>query len=198
MIIVAVIVVLLIGMLIMSARKDSADKPSFLICTACGSRKGTKTVTRGSIGIELLHGCASSFPASSIRSGDSPRAMRLAECVSQSNSFLFQLPPAARWRKSTASIPSPYSQHTRKIAMKPIWILCALTTSFTGCATIENGADHVRDFAVRHPVVTAVGTAVVVGGVVYALDHHHHRDPSRSPATCENNPSFPNGCHPIS
>jgi len=78
--------------------------------------------------------------------------------------------------------------------------IAVLTTiaCLSGCATLENGADHVRDFAVRHPVVTAVGTAVVIGGVVYALDHHHHSEPPASrPATCENNPSFPNGCHPI-
>jgi hypothetical protein len=54
----------------------------------------------------------------------------------------------------------------------------ALVLGLTGCATIENGADHVRDFAVRHPVVTAVGTAVVIGGAVAALDHHGHHAPT--------------------
>ena len=48
------LIVLLIAMVILATKKDSPDKPSFLICTACGSRKGTKTVTRGSIGVELL------------------------------------------------------------------------------------------------------------------------------------------------
>jgi hypothetical protein len=52
----------------------------------------------------------------------------------------------------------------------------ALAVFLTGCATLETGADHVRDFAVRHPVVTGVATVVVVGGVVYALDHHHHHN----------------------
>lgn len=35
----------------------------------------------------------------------------------------------------------------------------ALVLSLTGCATLETGSDHVRDFAGRHLVVTAVGAA---------------------------------------
>jgi hypothetical protein len=42
----------------------------------------------------------------------------------------------------------------------------------SGFATLEAGADRARKFPARHPVVTAVGAAVVVGGAV-ALSRHH-------------------------
>lgn len=56
----------------------------------------------------------------------------------------------------------------------------ALASCLTACATLETGADHVRDFAVRHPIVTAVGAALIVGGVAASLDHHAHQ---HQPAT---------------
>jgi hypothetical protein len=49
-----------------------------------------------------------------------------------------------------------------------------LTTA--GCSTLETAADHAHDFAARHPVAVAVGTAVIVGGAVYALDHRRGDD----------------------
>lgn len=66
--------------------------------------------------------------------------------------------------------------------------LALVLLMFAGCATLENAADHTRDFASRHPVVTAVGTAVVVGGVVYALDHHHH---DHAPTSVQQSPCAP-------
>lgn len=72
--------------------------------------------------------------------------------------------------------------------LTPLFRLTSLALALltlSGCATLETGADHVRDFAGRHPVVTAVGTAVVVGGVVYALDHHgHHSEPPNRTSPC--------------
>lgn len=35
-----------------------------------------------------------------------------------------------------------------------------------GCATLESGADHVRDFAVEHPIVVACGVAFVTIEVI--------------------------------
>jgi len=64
----------------------------------------------------------------------------------------------------------------------------ALALSLAGCATLENAADHTRDFAERHPIVTGVATAVVVGGVVYALDHHHDHS---SPNSARQSPCAP-------
>lgn len=46
--------------------------------------------------------------------------------------------------------------------------------SLAGCATLERGADQVHDFAVVHPVVTAVAASLAVGAIVSAVDHHHH------------------------
>lgn len=43
----------------------------------------------------------------------------------------------------------------------------------TGCSTLESAAEHARTFARQHPVVTGVAVAVIVGGTVAALDHHH-------------------------
>jgi len=72
--------------------------------------------------------------------------------------------------------------------MKP-WGTMALTlvalltvlALLSGCDTLENRVDATRDFASRHPAVTAVTSAVVAAGVTYAIEHRgHHRD-ERSP-----------------
>lgn len=55
-------------------------------------------------------------------------------------------------------------------------LLLTLSTTLAGCAPLELAADHARDFAARHPVAVAVGTAVIVGGAVYALDHRRRDD----------------------
>jgi hypothetical protein len=56
--------------------------------------------------------------------------------------------------------------------------------ALTGCASLENAADHAHDFAARHPVVAAVGVAVVVGGAIAASEagHHHHESTTIGPA----------------
>lgn len=54
-----------------------------------------------------------------------------------------------------------------------ILITCALVT-FAGCATLEHGADQVRDFAHEHPVVTAIAAGAAAGAIVAAADRHHH------------------------
>ena len=64
----------------------------------------------------------------------------------------------------------------------------ALVLSLSGCATLETGADHVRDFAHKHPVVTGVATAVVIGGAVVALDHHHY---DHAPTSARQSPCAP-------
>jgi hypothetical protein len=48
--------------------------------------------------------------------------------------------------------------------------------ALSGCSTLETASDHAHDFAARHPVAVAVGTAIVVGGAVYALDHRRGDD----------------------
>ena len=52
----------------------------------------------------------------------------------------------------------------------------SLLVALTGCQALETGADYVRDVAGRHPVVTGVGTAILVGGNVYAVDHHSRHE----------------------
>ena len=68
-------------------------------------------------------------------------------------------------------------------------LLFPLLVLFTGCATIEDAADHAHDFAARHPVAVAVGTAIVVGGAVAAIEAGHHHSES-NPA----GPKRPGGC----
>lgn len=46
--------------------------------------------------------------------------------------------------------------------------LCALA----GCMTVERGADHVRDFAKAHPVVTSVGASIVVSSALTTIAMH--------------------------
>ena len=46
--------------------------------------------------------------------------------------------------------------------------------TIAGCSTLETAADHTRDFSARHPVITAVGAAIVVGGAVAAIEAGHH------------------------
>lgn len=66
-------------------------------------------------------------------------------------------------------------------------MIIIFTLLLTGCATVERGADHVRDFATAHPVVTAIAAGAAAGAIVAAVDdHHHHRDhlalpPNRGP-----------------
>jgi len=57
-------------------------------------------------------------------------------------------------------------------------ILVSVLLVLNGCATIEDRADRVRDFAKAHPVAIAVGTAVVVGAIV-ASTHHSHDNHQR-------------------
>lgn len=58
-------------------------------------------------------------------------------------------------------------------------VLALLTIlALTGCATIDDHVDRVRDFAKAHPVAIAVGTAVVVGAIV-ASTHHGHENHQR-------------------
>ncbi len=61
----------------------------------------------------------------------------------------------------------------------------ALIIALGGCATLERGADHVRDFTTAHPVITAVAAGAAAGAIVVAIDdrhHHEHRDgPTRTP-----------------
>ena len=45
--------------------------------------------------------------------------------------------------------------------MKRLTLLC-LTLSFGGCATLE-----------QHPVLTAIGTAIIVGSIAASIEHHH-------------------------
>jgi hypothetical protein len=45
--------------------------------------------------------------------------------------------------------------------MKRLILLC-LTLLSSGCATLE-----------RHPVWTAVGTAIIVGSIAASVQHHH-------------------------
>jgi hypothetical protein len=47
--------------------------------------------------------------------------------------------------------------------------------SLIACSTLETAADHARDFAGRHPIVTTVATVAVVAGA-YTLAHSGHRD----------------------
>lgn len=47
-------------------------------------------------------------------------------------------------------------------------LLCVLN----GCATVERGADHVRDFASAHPVVVSVGTSIVVSSAITTIAMH--------------------------
>lgn len=65
-----------------------------------------------------------------------------------------------------------------------VLVTLTLILTLTGCASLENAADHAHDFAVRHPIATAIGTAVVVGGAVAAIEaghHHRHHEPAVGP-----------------
>jgi hypothetical protein len=58
--------------------------------------------------------------------------------------------------------------------------LCLLPLS--ACATLETAADHVRDFAHSHPVLTSVAAGVAAGSIAASLQHHgHHQEPTRRP-----------------
>jgi hypothetical protein len=71
------------------------------------------------------------------------------------------------------------------LSISRLWMSAALVLTLSGCATFEDAADRARTFATQHPVVTGVATAVVVGGVVYALDHHgHHSEPPNRTSPC--------------
>jgi hypothetical protein len=63
------------------------------------------------------------------------------------------------------------------LTFKPVLraALPALLVSLTACATIEDGADHARDFVHAHPVVTAVAAAAIGAGVAAAVHAHKHR-----------------------
>jgi hypothetical protein len=66
-------------------------------------------------------------------------------------------------------------------------LLCTIL-ALTGCATLDDHFDAVRDFAKAHPVAIAVGTAVVVGAVIASTHGHenHQRLVRVSPgAPCE-------------
>ena len=56
----------------------------------------------------------------------------------------------------------------------------------SGCATCE-----------RHPVACSAAVAVIGTSIALSVRHGSHAAPAR-PATCEDNPAFPNGCHSIS
>jgi hypothetical protein len=67
--------------------------------------------------------------------------------------------------------------------------LPALLVSMTACATIEDGADHARDFMREHRAVSAVAAAVIGAGVAAAVrGHRPHAEPEMSnaprPAPC--------------
>lgn len=53
-------------------------------------------------------------------------------------------------------------------------ITFAAVLALSGCATVETAADRARDFAIQHPIVTAVGATIIIGGIVVAVDHHHY------------------------
>jgi len=53
-------------------------------------------------------------------------------------------------------------------------VSAALVLTLTSCASLEGVVDRARAFEIQHPVATGVATVVVLGGVAYALDHHHH------------------------
>jgi hypothetical protein len=53
--------------------------------------------------------------------------------------------------------------------MKRLFLLC-LTLCSTGCATLE-----------RHPVWTAVGTAIIVGSIAASVQHHHDQQQHQYP-----------------
>ena len=58
-----------------------------------------------------------------------------------------------------------------------LWIavlLALFCIGLSGCATVERGADQVRDFAQEHPVVTSIAAGAAAGAIVVAVDRHHH------------------------
>jgi hypothetical protein len=80
-------------------------------------------------------------------------------------------PPPADALQEPAAPRSPHAASTAKLAT------VALLGLLAGCATLENGADHARDFARAHPVIVtaaAVGIGAAIGAEV-ASDGHHVR-----------------------
>lgn len=65
-----------------------------------------------------------------------------------------------------------------------ILLVLAAAVSLEGCATVETGADRVRDFAAEHPVITAIAAGAAAGALVAAVDrphhHEHHRELART------------------
>jgi hypothetical protein len=67
------------------------------------------------------------------------------------------------------------------LSILPKLLAVSLSLTLAGCASLENAADHTRDFATHHPVSTAFGAAVAASAISVAVDHHHdiHRWPAR-------------------
>lgn len=63
--------------------------------------------------------------------------------------------------------------------------LAAALLCLAACSTLETAADHARNFAHSHPVLTAVAVGVAVGSI--ASHHHHHHDHRYlyPPGSCE-------------
>lgn len=66
--------------------------------------------------------------------------------------------------------------------------LLVLSLILCGCTTVESGADHVRDFAKAHPVITTIAVGAAAGSiaaVIVANNHHHDRTVIINHIMCE-------------
>jgi|SRR5713226_5815217 len=68
--------------------------------------------------------------------------------------------------------------------------LLTILALLSGCSVLEDRVDEARDFAGRHPAVTAVTGALVGAAITIAVEHHgHHEDAFHHRGVTTHNPS---------